>query len=125
MNQKIINLTGIHITYRDHGEIRTVEPSGIRLVATRRFVDTGRRVGDAVIAYIDHEIPEILNTQFGPKEDTLYLVDPTIAAAMVEHDVRRDDVLVSHGSSAERDSSRQIVASRRFVVANPETLIDN
>lgn len=121
---KIINLTGITISYRDRGEVKTIEPSGLRLVANRSFMNTGRALGDASIVYVDHDLPEELDTLFGPKEGTLYIVDPIIAAAMVEHGVMRDDVLVSHGGSAERDGSGQVIASRRFLVANPRTLVN-
>lgn len=119
----IINLTGITISYRDGGQIRNVEPSGIRLVANRRFVSTGRKLGDADIAYMEHDWPSALDTQFAPKDGVLYIVDPVIAAAMVEFDVRRDDVLVSHGNTAERGEDNRVIASRRFLVANPETIV--
>ena len=122
MTQTLVNLTSISIAYRDRGEIRTIEPSGIRLVAARRYISTGRRIGDATIDYVEHDLPSILETQFAPKENTLYIVDPVIAAAMIELDVRRDDVIVSHGNSAERGSDRQVIASRRFIIANPLTL---
>lgn len=122
---KIINLTGITIAYRERGAIKYIGPSGLRLVANRRFIDTDRKLGDADIVYVEHDLPDALDNQFPPQEGTLYIVDPVIAAAMVEFDVRRDDVLVSHGASAERDSENRVVASRRFLVANPETLVDN
>lgn len=121
---KIINLTGITIAYRDRGEIKHIEPSGLRLVANRRFIDTHRSLGDASIVYVQHDLPEALDLQFPPRDGVLYIVDPVIAAAMVEFDVRRDDVLVSHGATAERDNNNQVVASRRFLIANPETLVD-
>lgn len=122
---KIINLTGITISYRDKGEIRTVEPSGLRLVANRHFIDTRRKLGDAAIVYVDHDLPEELDTLFAPKPDTLYIVDPILATAMVEHNVMRDDVLVSHGNTAERDANKNVIASRQFLVANPRTLVDD
>jgi hypothetical protein len=114
----LINLTGITITYRDGEEIRSINPSGWRLLAPRTFTPTGRCIGNANIVTTTHALQEL-----PPKaKDTIYIVDPIVADAMKEHGIERDDIVVSHGASAERDDRGRIVATRAFVLANPPKL---
>jgi len=111
----IINLTGITIAYRNGTALETIRPSGWRLTGARQFNTTGRKIGDADLAqrvYVRPELPP-------PDTDTLYLVDPVVAEAMQAYDIHRDDVIVSHGASAERDSADRVLATRTFYLANP------
>lgn len=111
----LINLTGITITYRDNGKVLAVQPSGWRLLAPRKFIPTGKFIGDAEVVRSEHALQNLPPAVKG----TVYIVDPIVAEAMREHGVKRDDVVVSHGASAERDDSGRIIATRSFVLANP------
>jgi hypothetical protein len=111
----IINLTGITIAFRNGEKLETIRPSGWRLIGDRQLAPTGKFIGDATIAKRDYARPELPP----PEANTLYLVDPVVAEAMQAHDIHRDDVIVSHGASAERDASDRIVATRVFYIANP------
>jgi len=112
----LINLTGISVAYRSDGTLHHVDPSGWRLLAPRSYLETGEYIGDVPICRVQHTLPDLPP----PETDTIYIVDPIIAAALQEHGVFRDDMIVSHGASAEKDDSGKVVATRRFVLANPK-----
>ena len=112
----IVNLTGISVAYRSDGVLHHVDPSGWRLLAPRSFIETGEFVGDVPICRVQHSLPELPPIE----AETIYIVDPIIAAAMQEHNVCRNDMIVSHGASAEKDAQGSVISTRRFVLANPK-----
>lgn len=110
-----INLTGITIKFRNAGKLEVIPPSGWRMVGNREFAPTGRRIGDAELTARTYGRPELPP----PEPGTLYIIDPVVAEAMQAHDIHRDDVIVSHGASAERDADSRVLATRTFYLANP------